>query len=75
MLFAPLQTSGHCREPGAFAHFSPADVGLRVRSRRCAIEKTIMTSTLIFTLAGAAFDLGLVVGGLALPFAILGFLG
>lgn len=34
-----------------------------------------MASTVILTVAGAAFDLGLVLGGLALPFAMIGFLG
>ncbi len=34
-----------------------------------------MASTLILTVARAAFDLVLVLGGLALPFAMIGFLG
>jgi hypothetical protein len=34
-----------------------------------------MASTLIFTFARAAFGLALMLGGLALPFAMIGFVG
>jgi hypothetical protein len=34
-----------------------------------------MASTLILTLARAAFDLGLVMSGLALPFVLVGWFG
>jgi hypothetical protein len=34
-----------------------------------------MASTLIFTFARAAFDFVLVLAGIALPFAMIGFLG